>query len=61
MIETTKPSSGTFKLKKSKLQAEGYDVRALSDPVYVAHHKEGKFVRLTEEHLKDIEEGRLKL
>ncbi len=48
-------------MKKNRLQQEGYDVSALSDPIYVANHKEGKYVRLTEQLMKEVADGKIKI
>ncbi len=55
--------TGTFKLKKTKLQEEGYDLSKLGeDPAFVMDHKAGgRFVRLTEQIVRDINQGKMKL
>jgi len=53
--------TATFKMKKNTLQKEGFDPQLVKDPVYVVDNKARTFVRLTEEHLRLIERGELKL
>lgn len=52
---------GTFKLKKSKLQEEGFDPAKVADPVYVSDPRQGRYVRLTAELLEELNSGKLRL
>ncbi|XP_043270087.1 long-chain fatty acid transport protein 4-like [Venturia canescens] len=54
------PMTGTFKLKKKDLQLEAFDVTKIKDPVYFLD-KSGTYTRLTEELLKDILNGKIRI
>jgi acyl-CoA synthetase (AMP-forming)/AMP-acid ligase II len=53
--------TSTFKLKKGDLQKQGFDPRQVSDPLFVFHPKQGKYVQLTPELYDDIAAGRVSL
>jgi hypothetical protein len=52
-------SSGTFKLKKQDLQAEGFNPHHIKDQMYFLMG--GRFVPLTEKLYDDISNGRVRL
>jgi hypothetical protein len=52
-------SSGTFKLKKQDLQAEGFDPHHIKDRLYFLMG--GQYVPLTEKLYVDITNGRVRL
>jgi acyl-CoA synthetase (AMP-forming)/AMP-acid ligase II len=56
-METT----GTFKLKKGELAAEGFDPRKISDPIYFRDNAKNTYVRLTPELYDQVCAGKLKL
>lgn len=56
-IETT----GTFKLQKTKLVKEGYDINVVSDPIYFLDTKAKKYVKLTPELYGKIQSGQVRL
>ena len=53
--------TGTFKLKKTQVRDEGYDLERVSDPVFFLHPTSRQYVRLTEELVQQINEGKLRL
>ena len=53
--------AGTYKLKKRKLQAEGFDPNVIVDPLFFLDNKEGKFVPLTIELYDKILKGQIRL
>jgi len=53
--------TGTYKLKKRKLQAEGFDPNVIVDPLFFLDNKEGKFVPLTIELYDKILKGQIRL
>ena len=53
--------TGTYKLMKSSLQKEGFDIRAISDPVYFLHPKEQSYVLLTPELYDGIMRGEVRV
>lgn len=53
--------TGTYKLKKTQAQKEGYDLKTISDPLFLLHPTENQYVRLTEELVLELENGNLKL
>lgn len=54
-------TTSTFKLKKNELQAQGFDPRRISDPLYVFHAQKGKYSPLTPELFDEIAAGKLAL
>ena len=56
-METT----GTFKLKKGDLAADGFDPSKISDPIYFRDNAKGTYVRLTPEIYAQVCSGQLKL
>ncbi|XP_003747907.1 long-chain fatty acid transport protein 4 [Galendromus occidentalis] len=56
-IETT----GTYKLQKTKLVKEGYDIKSVSDPIFFLDMKSMKYVRLTPELYEKIQSGQVRL
>lgn len=53
--------TGTFKLKKVPLQKEGFDPKAIKDPIFFLDGKNRKFVPLTEQLYEDIVGGRVRV
>ena len=53
--------TGTFKLKKTVLQQEAFDVRKIKDAVYFLDAKSDKYVPLTESLYNDIMEGKVRV
>jgi hypothetical protein len=56
-IETT----GTFKMKKTDLQKEGFDPGKVTDPVYVLDPGAGEYRELTKSMYDDIVAGKMRL
>jgi acyl-CoA synthetase (AMP-forming)/AMP-acid ligase II len=54
-------TTSTFKVKKSELQNEGYDPRALNEPLYVLHPALDAYVALTGELYDALAAGQLRL
>ena len=54
-------TTSTFKLKKGDLQAQGFDPRHVTDPLFVLHPRQDQYVPLTPEIYDDITSGRLAL
>jgi acyl-CoA synthetase (AMP-forming)/AMP-acid ligase II len=54
-------TTSTFKLKKGDLQAQGFDPRLTSDPLYVFQAAQGKYTPITPELFDSIASGRLAL
>ncbi|CAL4113875.1 unnamed protein product, partial [Meganyctiphanes norvegica] len=50
--------SGTYKLRKSDLQKEGYDINLIKDPLFFLDAKQDKYVPLTSELYDTISEGK---
>ena len=53
--------TSTFKLKKTQARDEGYDLELVSDPVFLLHPSLGRYVRLTPDLVRELENGDLKL
>ena len=53
--------TGTFKLKKGDLQAQGYDRSQVEDPLFVRDDAAGRYVELTAERLSALETGALRI
>jgi solute carrier family 27 fatty acid transporter 1/4 len=53
--------TSTFKLKKTQAREEGYDLGRVSDPLFLLHPSQGRYVRLTPELVLELENGNLKL
>ena len=53
--------SGTYKLKKKDLQAEGFNKGQVKDPLYFLDVKDSKYVSLTDELYGDIISGSYRL
>lgn len=51
--------SGTFKIKKFNLQAEGFDPYRIKDKLYFLSG--GQYIPLTEKLYEDISNGRVRL
>jgi hypothetical protein len=54
-------TSGTYKLKKVKLQNEGYDIHQIRDKVYFFNSKECTLEPLTDTVFQSIQIGTLRL
>ncbi|KAK0076722.1 hypothetical protein PV325_004958 [Microctonus aethiopoides] len=54
------PLTGTFKLKKSDLQKDGFNIEKISDPIYLLD-KSGNYVRFTEQLHRELKEEKLRL
>lgn len=54
-------TTGTFKLKKTDLVAEGWDPSKLSEPLYIDHPEQKAYVPLTAEIRAAIESGALRV
>ena len=52
---------GTYKLKKRKLQKEGFNPRDINDPLYFVDHETSSYIPLTQELHDKIVSGLLKL
>lgn len=55
------PVTGTFKLKKVELQAEGYDVNRVKGRIYFYDTKLKKYIELTKDVYEKIINGTLTL
>ena len=53
--------SGTFKLKKRKLQKEGFNPRDISDPLYFVDGDHATYIPLSQELYDKIVNGQLRL
>lgn len=53
------PMTGTFKLKKKDLQQDAFDIKKVKDPIYFL--KKDTYVRMTDEHYKNIIEEIIRL
>ncbi len=53
--------TGTFKLKKVKLRGEGFDIKAIPDPLYFFDNTNSSYVPLTEDLYEEIAKGTIKL
>ena len=51
----------TFKLQKVQIRDEGYDLERVSEPMFFLHPTSRQYVRLTEELVQQINEGKLRL
>ena len=54
-------TTSTFKLKKGDLQKEGFDPRAISDPLYMLDPQKDRYVPLTPALYDDVVQGRMRL
>jgi hypothetical protein len=52
---------GTFKLKKRKLQKEGFNPRDIADPLYFVDVEHATYIPLSQELHDKIVNGQLKL
>ena len=52
---------GTYKLKKRKLQKEGFNPKDISDPLYFLDHETATYIPLTHELHDKIVSGNMKL
>ena len=52
---------GTHKLKKTTLQAEGFNVNVVKDRLYYMNTRSGEYESLTEEVHRDICNGKVRL
>jgi solute carrier family 27 (fatty acid transporter), member 1/4 len=59
IIETVE-MTGTFKLKKLDLQAEGFNLHKITDPIYLLS-ADGFYRRLTTDKYDEIEQGSARL
>lgn len=55
------PLTGTFKLKKVDLQADGFNINKIKDKLYYYDPKASAYVPITEKLYKDIMEGIIRL
>jgi fatty-acyl-CoA synthase len=53
--------TGTFKLRKVDLQREGFDLAAVTDPLYVRDDAKGDYVQLTPELHRAIQSGSMRV
>jgi acyl-CoA synthetase (AMP-forming)/AMP-acid ligase II len=53
--------TGTFKLKKGSLSAEGFDPNALQDPIFFRDPAQDAYVPLTAELYEQLQKGKLRL
>jgi acyl-CoA synthetase (AMP-forming)/AMP-acid ligase II len=53
--------TSTFKLQKTELQKDGYDLRVVSDPLFFLDLDKGVYVPLTTEIYEAIQSGRVRL
>ncbi len=60
-IKSELASTSTFKVKKSLLKKEGFDIDIIDDVLYVMLPHESNYVTLTKEIYKDIQNGIVKL
>ncbi|XP_066516576.1 long-chain fatty acid transport protein 1-like [Hoplias malabaricus] len=54
-------TTGTFKIQKTRLQREGYDLRHSTDRIYFLNSRAGRYEALTKELYNKILEGRMHL
>merc|ERR1719367_665298 len=53
--------TSTYKLKKTKLQRQGFDIDCTDDPIFFMDNKNAKYVPLTKALHDDIISGKLRL
>lgn len=53
--------SGTFKIQKTYLQKEGFNIYKITDPLYIFDIKSSKYIPLTQELYSDILSNKLRL
>ena len=53
--------TGTFKLRKVDLQAEGYDAGKVADPLFVRDDSAAAYLPLTHERLSALHSGELRV
>jgi len=53
--------TGTYKLKKVALQAEGFDITKVSDPILFLDSRKETFIDLDQQLFQDIQQGNIKL
>ena len=53
--------TGTFKYQKSQLKTESYDVTNLDDDIFFLAPASGKFVKMTVDLRKQIDDGDVRL
>ncbi|KAI5712827.1 hypothetical protein M8J75_011500 [Diaphorina citri] len=55
------PMTGTFKLKKTDLQAEGFDPNKVKDPLYFMDSSKNEYIPLTKDVYENIVNGKVRL
>ncbi|XP_066602780.1 long-chain fatty acid transport protein 4-like [Prorops nasuta] len=55
------PVTGTYKLKKTDLQKEGFDIRTVKDPIYFLDNKSGEYIKLTDELFQNILQEKVRI
>lgn len=55
------PLTATFKLKKKDLMEQGFNLGAVSDPMYFLDQKTGEYVPLTQKLYDDLMQGLIRL
>ncbi|XP_077382358.1 long-chain fatty acid transport protein 1a [Festucalex cinctus] len=60
-LSPTVDTTGTFKIKKTRLQKEGFDPRFTSDRIYFLNIKVGRYIAINDELFAAIKEGRVNL
>lgn len=55
------PMTGTFKLKKNDLQADGFNINKVKDQLYFLDMKSSKYVELTEDIYDKIMNNEIRL
>ncbi len=53
--------TGTYKLKKTELQSEGFDLTKVKDPIYFLNSKLKKYVRMDSDLYRNILSGEVKV
>jgi hypothetical protein len=51
---------GTFKVKKTVFQEEGYDLKCINEPIYYLNQQKQVYEKLTPEIYDQINKGKIK-
>ncbi|EFA06666.2 long-chain fatty acid transport protein 4 [Tribolium castaneum] len=60
-VMTTVPMTGTYKLKKTELQKEGFNLEKIQDKLFLYDAKNVDYIELTKEKYHDIMTGKVRL
>ena len=60
-VMTAVPLTGTFKLKKTDLQQDGFNIQKIKDKLFLYDAKNVTYVQLSNEKYDDIMSGKIRL